>query len=79
MRSFDPEGPTVWPVFRWSKDDKYFAKIGNDILSIYETPVSIYILFYKVLIYFPNLLTADKYSANEIIFLSLVISFYVQL
>ncbi|XP_014248728.1 eukaryotic translation initiation factor 3 subunit B [Cimex lectularius] len=38
MRSFDPEGPAIWPVFKWSKDDKYFAKIGTDILSIYETP-----------------------------------------
>ncbi|KAL1116208.1 hypothetical protein AAG570_005703 [Ranatra chinensis] len=38
MRSFDPEGPAIWPMFRWSKDDKYFAKIGNNMLSIYETP-----------------------------------------
>lgn len=38
MRSFLPEGPRVWPIFRWSKDDKYLARMGNDILSIYETP-----------------------------------------
>lgn len=37
-RSFNPEGPSAWPIFRWSQDDKYFARIGNDILSIYETP-----------------------------------------
>ncbi|KAF7265760.1 hypothetical protein GWI33_020840 [Rhynchophorus ferrugineus] len=37
-RSFDPDGPSAWPIFRWSHDDKYFGKIGNDILSIYETP-----------------------------------------
>lgn len=28
-------------LYRWSHDDKYFAKIGKDLLSIYETPVSI--------------------------------------
>ncbi|XP_067141561.1 eukaryotic translation initiation factor 3 subunit B [Centruroides vittatus] len=27
-----------WPVIKWSYDDKYFAKIGQDVLSIYETP-----------------------------------------
>lgn len=25
-------------MFRWSHDDKYFARIGVDVLSIYETP-----------------------------------------
>lgn len=28
----------MWPIFRWSHDDKYFARIGLDILSVYETP-----------------------------------------
>lgn len=42
MRPFDPDGLPVWPIFKWSKDDKYFAKIGLDVLSIYETPVSIF-------------------------------------
>lgn len=37
-RSFNPEGPSAWPIFRWSHDDKYFARIGNDVLSVYETP-----------------------------------------
>lgn len=37
-RSFSPDGPAVWPIFRWSHDDKYFARMGNDILSVYETP-----------------------------------------
>ncbi|XP_017782495.1 PREDICTED: eukaryotic translation initiation factor 3 subunit B [Nicrophorus vespilloides] len=37
-RSFDPEGPSAWPIFRWSHDDKYFARMGNEILSVYETP-----------------------------------------
>ncbi|XP_018573654.1 eukaryotic translation initiation factor 3 subunit B [Anoplophora glabripennis] len=39
-RSFNPEGPSAWPIFRWSHDDKYFARIGqnNDALQVYETP-----------------------------------------
>ncbi|KAF5284392.1 hypothetical protein FQA39_LY17067 [Lamprigera yunnana] len=37
-RCFNPEGPSAWPFFRWSHDDKYFANIQNDKLSIYETP-----------------------------------------
>ncbi|KAI5648779.1 hypothetical protein M9H77_34784 [Catharanthus roseus] len=29
----------TWPVFRWGggKDDKYFARIGKNIISVYET------------------------------------------
>lgn len=26
-----------WPIFKWSNDDKYFARIQNDSLYIYET------------------------------------------
>lgn len=37
-RSFNPDGPSAWPIFRWSHDDKYFAKMGTDVLSIFETP-----------------------------------------
>ena len=47
-RSFALEGPAIWPIFRWSKDDKYFARLGSDILSVYETPVSIKIHNVKV-------------------------------
>jgi Uncharacterized protein, contains Trp-Asp (WD) repeat len=39
-RSFSVEQHSMWPVFRWSKDDKYFAKIEPDKLSVYQTPVS---------------------------------------
>ena len=29
----------MWPVFKWSADDKYFARMSNDgVLSVYETP-----------------------------------------
>lgn len=37
-RSFNLEDPSAWPIFRWSHDDKYFAKISSDLLSVYETP-----------------------------------------
>ncbi|CAG9093895.1 unnamed protein product [Plutella xylostella] len=38
-RSFPPPDEYVtWPIFRWSKDDKYFARLGADMLSVYETP-----------------------------------------
>lgn len=38
-RAFHSDQEKVnWPVFKWSPDDKYFARIGPDMLSIYETP-----------------------------------------
>ncbi|KAG8197535.1 hypothetical protein JTE90_007271 [Oedothorax gibbosus] len=39
-RSFhaDAQPIATWPMFKWSHDDKYFAKVGKDMLSIYETP-----------------------------------------
>ncbi|XP_074648217.1 eukaryotic translation initiation factor 3 subunit B-like [Tubulanus polymorphus] len=37
-RSFHCENASVWPIFKWSPDGKYFARIGTDTLSIYETP-----------------------------------------
>lgn len=42
-RSFITDAPMAGPVsiLRWSKDDKYFARIGHNTLSVYETPVSI--------------------------------------
>lgn len=49
MRTF--EGPSAefvvggasqlkWPVFKWAggKEDKYFARLGKGIISVYETP-----------------------------------------
>lgn len=41
LRGFDQEkgeleGP--WPVFKWSHDDKYIARKGVDMISVYETP-----------------------------------------
>jgi translation initiation factor 3 subunit B len=40
-RNFSSEGPAVWPIFRWSQDDRFFARIGSDVLSVYETPVRV--------------------------------------
>merc|ERR1719510_1478725 len=38
-RAFNAENPPVWPVFKWSIDDKFFARMTQDgSLSIYETP-----------------------------------------
>ncbi|KAK0074591.1 hypothetical protein PV326_012322, partial [Microctonus aethiopoides] len=37
-RSFYPDCSSMWPIFRWSHDDKYLACMGEDILSVYETP-----------------------------------------
>ena len=38
-RTFGAErGNIVWPVFKWSPDDKFFARVTQDTLSIYETP-----------------------------------------
>lgn len=37
-RTFSEIWKSPWPVLKWSHDDKYFAKLGPDTLSIYETP-----------------------------------------
>lgn len=38
-RSFHAEAEqVVWPVFKWSHDDRYFTRVVGDTLSIYETP-----------------------------------------
>lgn len=38
-RSFHADRYSIlWPVFKWSHDDKYFAGVTQDTLSIYETP-----------------------------------------
>ena len=40
-RSFSFEhDKSMWPMFKWSHDDAYFARVGQDVISIYETPVS---------------------------------------
>jgi translation initiation factor 3 subunit B len=28
----------MWPVFRWSFDDAYLARLSEDTISVYETP-----------------------------------------
>ena len=42
-RMFTVTGGGSWPIFKWSSDDKFFARIATDnkeepALSIYETP-----------------------------------------
>lgn len=38
MRYFNFDELVSWPPFKWHEDDKYFARIGDDVLSVYETP-----------------------------------------
>lgn len=38
LRSFPRTEGGVWPEFKWSHDDKYFGRVGEDAISIYETP-----------------------------------------
>ncbi|CAG0895495.1 unnamed protein product [Cyprideis torosa] len=37
-RTFQGGRISDWPAIKWSHDDKYFAKLGQDMLSVYETP-----------------------------------------
>jgi len=37
-RSFSELYKSPWPILKWSHDDKFFAKMGPDMLSVYETP-----------------------------------------
>ena len=37
-RAFNADKSQALPIFKWSHDDKYFARIGEDLLSVYETP-----------------------------------------
>lgn len=34
----EPDGGIRWPIFQWSHDDKYFARIIENAISVYETP-----------------------------------------
>ncbi|XP_069124801.1 eukaryotic translation initiation factor 3 subunit B-like [Argopecten irradians] len=37
-RGFNCETQSTWPIFKWSHDGSYFARISRDTLSVYETP-----------------------------------------
>ncbi|OXB67578.1 hypothetical protein ASZ78_004696 [Callipepla squamata] len=37
-RGFHCENSAHWPIFKWSHDGKFFARMTSDTLSIYETP-----------------------------------------
>lgn len=37
-RTFQPSEEMQWPMFKWSHDDKYFARQTEDNIQIYETP-----------------------------------------
>jgi len=38
MRGFDKAMTRSWPAFKWSHDDRFFARTGDGVISIYETP-----------------------------------------
>jgi len=40
LRGFASSNLNQWPIFKWSHDDKYFARIADDMnmISVYETP-----------------------------------------
>lgn len=33
-----PDGSIPWPIFQWSFDDKYFARVIENAISVYQTP-----------------------------------------
>jgi len=33
-----PGGENIWPLYKWSFDDKYFARLGKGMISVYEAP-----------------------------------------
>ncbi len=37
-RAFNADKSQALPILKWSHDDKYFARMGPDVLSVYETP-----------------------------------------
>merc|ERR1711868_85970 len=37
-RGFSCENASAWPIFKWSHDGKYFARMTPGTLSVYETP-----------------------------------------
>uniref|UniRef100_A0A8C9CV64 Eukaryotic translation initiation factor 3 subunit B n=1 Tax=Phocoena sinus TaxID=42100 RepID=A0A8C9CV64_PHOSS len=47
-RGFHCESSAHWPIFKWSHDGKFFARMTLDTLSIYETPVSDLLDYLKV-------------------------------
>lgn len=33
-----PDGSIPWPIFQWSHDDKFFARLNENAISVYQTP-----------------------------------------
>ena len=33
-----PDGTVPWPIFQWSHDDKFFARLNENVISVYQTP-----------------------------------------
>ncbi|PKU32160.1 kinesin-like protein kif19 [Limosa lapponica baueri] len=71
-RGFHCENSAHWPIFKWSHDGKFFARMTSDTLSIYETPEWVELaacelvdgIFLNLSCFFPE--TFDKQQANTI-------------
>lgn len=33
-----PDGTIPWPIFNWSHDDKFFARLNENAIAVYQTP-----------------------------------------
>lgn len=33
-----PDGTIPWPIFHWSHDDQFFARLNENAISVYQTP-----------------------------------------
>eukprot|EP01136_Pigoraptor_vietnamica_P027141 Opistho-1_new@83101 len=38
LRGFPTIRPDQWPVFKWSHDDNFVARMGDDAIAVYEVP-----------------------------------------
>jgi len=38
LRGYAAGAKGIWPIFKWSHDDKFLARLGENAISVYETP-----------------------------------------
>lgn len=67
IRSFSCERSLnlSWPYFRWNSDDKYFARLSNDSLLVYETET--FSLLEKKSIKIPHIMDFEWSPTNNYI------------
>lgn len=57
--------PPAWPIFKWSHDDRFFGRVGVDMISVYGTPSMG--LLDKKSIKIPNVVTFEWSPTDPII------------